>query len=325
MHYDVFNGDADGIIALLQLRLANPQSGQLVTGVKRDIELVKQIENQRNLSSAIILDISMDKNKTSLLNILNRNIPVFYCDHHFSGDIPQYPNLEALINPDAEICTSLLINQKLQGKYVDWAIAAAFGDNLHSRAEAIGKTRNLSAKEMDFLCELGTLINYNGYGASLDDLHIPPADLFRQLLNYPDPFALQSAPDSVFFQLRKGYDEDYAHTQNLNPIETTSECRIFELPDAGWARRISGVLSNELANQRPEQAHAVLTLNPNHNDYTVSVRAPLNNRVGADEICRQFSTGGGRKAAAGINALPREHKQHFIDVFNGYYTDTALK
>ena len=38
MHYDVFNGDADGIIALLQLRLSAPNSSEtqestLITGV----------------------------------------------------------------------------------------------------------------------------------------------------------------------------------------------------------------------------------------------------------------------------------------------------
>ncbi|MGL6056659.1 MAG: DHH family phosphoesterase, partial [Vibrio metschnikovii] len=43
MHYDVFNGDADGIIALLQLRLAEPIESQLVTGVKRDIQLLKKL------------------------------------------------------------------------------------------------------------------------------------------------------------------------------------------------------------------------------------------------------------------------------------------
>ncbi|MGB5082223.1 MAG: acetyltransferase, partial [Burkholderiales bacterium] len=34
---DVFNGDADGLCSLRQLRLAEPAESQLVTGVKRDI------------------------------------------------------------------------------------------------------------------------------------------------------------------------------------------------------------------------------------------------------------------------------------------------
>jgi len=42
--YDVFNGDADGICALLQLRHAEPVQSQLITGVKRDIKLLAQVD-----------------------------------------------------------------------------------------------------------------------------------------------------------------------------------------------------------------------------------------------------------------------------------------
>ena len=44
MHFDVFNGDADGIIALTQLRLAEPKDSQLITGIKRDIALLSQVD-----------------------------------------------------------------------------------------------------------------------------------------------------------------------------------------------------------------------------------------------------------------------------------------
>ena len=67
---------------------------------------------------------------------------------------------------------------------------------------------------------------------------------------------------------------------------------------------MSGVYGNDLANQSPDRAHAVLT--DIDGGYLVSVRAPLNNRSGADEVCRQFDTGGGRAAAAGINKLPHD-------------------
>ena len=41
---DVFNGDADGICALLQLRKAEPRDATLVTGVKRDINLLAKVD-----------------------------------------------------------------------------------------------------------------------------------------------------------------------------------------------------------------------------------------------------------------------------------------
>ena len=70
--------------------------------------------------------------------------------------------------------------------------------------------------------------------------------------------------------------------------------------------------SNDLTNQNPDRAHAVLTAKSNGN-YLVSVRAPLNNKQGASALCRQFPTGGGREAAAGINDLPADMLAQFID------------
>ena len=66
MHYDVFNGDADGILALVQLRLAEPKESQLITGVKRDISLLKRVDVEQ-ASSVTVLDISMEKNQEALI------------------------------------------------------------------------------------------------------------------------------------------------------------------------------------------------------------------------------------------------------------------
>lgn len=324
MHYDVFNGDADGIIALLQLRLNEPKISKLITGVKRDIKLLGKIASQDDVTSVTALDISMEKNSPALEQILERNIPVFYCDHHRSGDIPQSEQLTALIDLDAEICTSLLINQYLNCQYVYWAIAAAFGDNLYKPAERMAQEYGLSEQATAYLKELGTLINYNGYGSDLADLHISPADLYQQLIKFENPFELLDTPESPFFILKKGYELDYAEVNAVSPCFSDEVCEVYELPSEKWARRISGVYGNELANNNPDKAHAVLTLNPNGEDYTVSVRAPLNNRTGADELCCQFATGGGRKAAAGINHLPVADKEKFISVLHSFYEERVL-
>jgi hypothetical protein len=45
------------------------------------------------------------------------------------------------------------------------------------------------------------------------------------------------------------------------------------------------------------------------------VRAPLINKQGASKLCSQFPTGGGREAAAGINDLPSDQLDSFIDKF----------
>lgn len=320
MHYDVFNGDADGIIALLQLRLAKPKKSQLVTGVKRDIQLLEQVVEKGDATSVTVLDISLQKNITALNALLEQQIPIFYCDHHQSGDIPQSPYLTALINLDAEICTSLLINQHLKGQFQTWAIVGAFGDNMTKRAIALSHQSGLTSSQISFLKELGTLINYNGYGASLADLHIAPAELFQILLTYTNPFNLLNDTSSVFYQLKAGYQQDLAQLEGIKPTFETSDYQLFLLPNAAWARRISGDFGNQLANQNPDKAFAVLTLNENQADYTVSVRAPLNRREGADEVCNQFATGGGRRAAAGINCLPIDQVEAFVGVMAQRFT-----
>ncbi len=319
MHYDVFNGDADGIIALLQLRLNEPKNSKLITGVKRDIKLLDKIAVAEDIESVTVLDISMEKNHLGLAQLLERHIPVFYCDHHRSGDIPQSSCLSAHIDLDAEICTSLLVNNFLNGKYSYWAIAGAFGDNLYKPAANLAQEKGLSEQATAFLKELGTLINYNGYGSDLTDLHISPVDLYQELIAYNNPFELLDNPESPYFILKQGYELDYAEVNAIQPCFSNEVCEVYELPAERWARRISGVFGNELANQNPDKAHAVLTLNSNGKDYTVSVRAPLNNRTGADELCSQFATGGGRKAAAGINQLAVTDKNMFISALASFY------
>jgi len=87
----------------------------------------------------------------------------------------------------------------------------------------------------------------------------------------------------------------------------------FILPDAAWSRRISGFFSNLLANAFPMRAHAVLTVRAG--GYLVSVRAPASIPAGADALCRQFETGGGRSRAAGIQLLPEADLPRFLVAF----------
>tara|TARA_Y100000588_G_scaffold65221_1_gene65092 strand:+ start:7449 stop:8411 length:963 start_codon:yes stop_codon:yes gene_type:complete len=319
MHYDVFNGDADGIIALLQLRKAVPKSSKLITGVKRDIKLLQQVAQQSDVSGCTILDISMEKNIDALYDLIEREIPLFYCDHHRTGEVPQADCFTALINLDANTCTSLLINQHLSGRYADWAIVGAYGDNMFANAERLADSIGFNPDERAFLKELGILINFNGYGASVDDLHIGPNELFKKLMQYQSPFDLKHDLNSPYYVLKHGYEADNQFIKSVAPLESSDVSEIYQLPCEPWARRISGVFGNELANLSPDKAHAVLTLNKNKQDYTVSVRAPLNNRIGADEVCCQFPTGGGRKAAAGVNALPKDQVAKFIQVLNHFY------
>lgn len=311
---DVFNGDADGICSLLQLRQASPCDSTLVTGIKRDIKLLEKVQASPG-DMITVLDISLDKNRNDLVRNLQSGGKVFYVDHHFCGEIPGDDNLTTLIDTDPNICTSLLINQHLDNKHYLWAVTGAFGDNLKVSARTLARQHQLAENDTEQLLPLGIYLNYNGYGADLNDLHFAPDQLYQKLLPYRNPLDFIHDSSSVYPQLKSGYDEDNANAGHIKAEYQTDKIALFILPDETWARRISGVYSNELANQSPDRAHAVLTQNK-QNGYLISVRAPLNNKTGADELCRQFESGGGRKAAAGINHLPNTDLQLFIDKFN---------
>lgn len=309
---DVFNGDADGLCALHQLRLADPADSRLVTGPKREISLLKRVEAQSG-DRVTVLDIALSKNRDALDKLLEAGALVRYFDHHQPGDIPVHPHFEPHIDTDANVCTSLLVNRYLQGRHLAWAVAAAFGDNLADAARQAAVPLRLSAGQLAQLQSLGECLNYNGYGETLDDLFFDPADLYRQLRPFADPFAF-IAESPAYPTLKTGYQEDMARAVAVEPMEARASGRIFMLPAEKWARRISGVFGNRLAVESPAQAHAVLTGKP-EGGYLVSVRAPLVARSGADDLCSQFDSGGGRRGAAGINHLPESELGRFIAMF----------
>src|SRR5690606_2888498 len=105
-HIDVFNGDADGICSLVQLRNAQPVDSLLVTGVKRDIELLEKVDAVAG-DQLTVLDVSMDKNRGGVERALASGASVFYVDHHYAGEIPQHANMTAIINEAADVCTAL--------------------------------------------------------------------------------------------------------------------------------------------------------------------------------------------------------------------------
>lgn len=321
MQYDVFNGDADGIIALHQLRLQSPKPGAtLVTGVKRDIKLLQKIQDVKN-AEITVLDVSLDTNREPLCKLLEANNRVTYIDHHFAGELPANANLTTHLDPSPTTCTSLIVDSVLKGKYRPWAVAAAFGDNLHDSATTAAAEAGLSAEQIESLRELGELFNYNGYGATPEDLHFTPGALYSSLDGYEDPFTfIDNSKDLAI--LRQGFEEDMAKSLEQSVMDPTTHNRIYAFPDAPWARRVAGVFSNMRARERKDAAHALVVKNAD-GTYRISVRAPLNNRHSADSLCLEFPTGGGRTGAAGINQLPEEMLDRFIDRFHTIYAPSS--
>ncbi len=318
--YDIFNGDADGICALQQLRLAEPRNAELVTGLKREIGLLRRVEPGAG-DEITVLDVSLDTNRDALVAVLAAGARVFYADHHYAGEVPAHAGLAAHIDTAGDTCTSLIVNRVLDGAAAPWAVVGAFGDNLDAPARALGESIGFGREALASLQQLGICLNYNGYGFDLDDLLFHPAELYRRVAPHPDPLEF-AATDAGYAELRAQYESDVALASGASADAESSAGAVYLLPNEAWARRIVGVMGNDLAKRDPDRAHALL-VDMGDGFHRVSVRAPYNRKQGADELCRRFPSGGGRKAAAGINRLAADALPEFIDCFNRQFGDAA--
>lgn len=316
--YDVFNGDADGLCALHQLRLAEPCTGTLITGVKRDIALLRQVPLQPGIQ-VNVFDISLDSNSDALQALLASGASVRYFDHHSAARLQPHPGLESHIDQAPDVCTSLLVDRHLQGRYRHWAIAAAFGDNLNAVATRLASAAGLSAGQTGQLRQLGELLNYNAYGEQVSDLCYPPEQLYRAMQPYASPFDFIAAAPQ-FATLAACHADDNARLGQLQPLVQQPHAAVYRLPAEKWARRISGILANRLTETDPHKAYAILSSSADAS-LVVSVRAPKDSRHSAAGLCSQYPSGGGRVAAGGINHLPASEVDAFIGRFFAYFAD----
>jgi hypothetical protein len=314
-----FNGDADGLCALQQLRLVGPAAAgaeTLVTGVKRDIALLDRVAGGAG-DECTVLDVSLDVNRAGLLSLLEAGVSIRYFDHHFAGEIPQHPRLAAHIDLSPNVCTSLLVDRYLEGRRRGWAVVGVFGDSLTEEGKALAREAGLTEAAADQLKQLGVAINYNAYGETVADLHVPPAELAEEMLPYPDPLDFASRSPTCR-RLFDGYEADMAQARRLEPARRAAGAIVYVLPDAAWARRASGTLANDLAKAHAGSAVAIVSPRTS-GGYLVSVRVPRESAVSADEFCRKFPTGGGRRTAAGINHLPPEELDGFAAAFEAQF------
>lgn len=313
-----FNGDADGLCALQQLRLAGELDAavRLVSGVKRDIGLLERVRAGAG-ERVTVLDVSHERNGAEVVRLLGAGARVRYFDHHFAGELPEHPAFESFIDTAADVCTGLLVNRFLAGRHHRWAVVAAFGDGMAGPARALAAQHGLAQADLPALEELGLLLNYNAYGDSLADLHFDPLLLATELAPHADPLDFIRLSPS-FARLRTGYAADMAEAARLEPWVEGDGATLYRLPPESWARRVSGVLANQLAAQDPGRALGLLSQRAD-GDWTFSLRVPNGAALEADAFCRGYATGGGRKRAAGINRLPAAELQDFARELLGSY------
>ncbi|MDH5751771.1 MAG: acetyltransferase [Deltaproteobacteria bacterium] len=310
--FDVFNGDADGICSLQQIRLEEPLASILITDIKQTIRLAERFHPPEG-SQVNIFDVSFRDNRTAVERLLAAGCRVRYFDHHIPGDLLEHPLLETHIDTDSAVCTSLLVNAFLGGRQAPWAAVGAFGDNMSAPARSAVSSLGYGEDELRALEELGTLLNYNGYGTSLEDLHFHPVDLYLAVRDFQDPLEFhREAPQTA--ALREGFSGDLQQAEEKMPVMDGPEGKVFLFPHSAWARRVMGVFANKKARENPTRATAVGVENAD-GTLRVSVRAPLERPRGANDLCRKFPNGGGRAGAGAINNLPLGDMDRFLTEF----------
>lgn len=320
MHIDAFNGDADGLCALHQWRLVHPAESLLVTGVKRDVHLLSRVQAGPG-DVVTVFDIALRENRDDAQRLLEHGAALVYFDHHETAELAPSPRLTLHWDPSPDVCTSLIVDRELGGVHRLWAVVAAFGDNLDEVGKRLAAERRVNAGDTEALAELGRLLNYNAYGDTLADLHVHPAELYRAIQPYRNPLRCSKEVPQLAV-LRDAFAGDWALASDVPPVRAGPTGIAVRLPAEPWARRIHGTLANRLAGDSPERAVAVLVENED-GTVRVSVRAPQTRPEGADRLCREFPTGGGRALAAGISRLPAGEVESFLTRFERTFGETG--
>ncbi len=275
MRWFAFNGDADGICSMVQWGLVHGLEGKTITGVKRDIDLLRKI-NPESGEEIICMDISLARNHSTARELCERGFKITWFDHHLAGE--PIDGLDAHIDTSSNVCTAKIVENFL-GVESDWAQVALHGDGL-----------SVHSSKPEFK-ELGELLNYNGYGANLEDLHFHPDVLMRLCLESKTPGEFLQTP--AFETLKEGFADDMKNVESINEVDG-----IYLLPNEAWARRVVGVVAHRINSTGPGP-HVIAI------DKGQTLQVSLRGDEGIGDICSMFG-GGGRATAGGIDELPKE-------------------
>ena len=274
MRWYAYNGDADGICSMVQWGLVYGIEGQRITGVKRDIELLERV-NPESDDEIIVMDISLARNHARAVELSSQGFDITWFDHHLAGD--PIDAIATHIDTSSDVCTARIV-EKYLGVESDWAQVALHGDGLSVHSSK------------DEFKELGELLNYNGYGADLSDLHFHPDDLLLLCLRAKTP---QNFMDTqAFMTLKNGFESDLSNAKN---IELNNG--YYLLPNEAWARRVVGVMAHRI-NESGDGPHVIAI------DKGDTLQVSIRGSEGIGDLCKMFG-GGGRATAGGIDALPK--------------------
>ncbi len=313
---DVFTGGADGLCALHQYRLVYLTDSVLIAGTKRDPAILQSVR-ARYGDTVTIMNVSLEPHQEVIRYLLALGVDITYFDHHYYGSLIKHKGLTAIVGDDPATCTSALVDRYLGGKHRIWAVVAAFGVNRHRLAARLARPLRLSAAQLAALKGLGQCISYNAYGELESDFFIHPAQLYRIIKPYTDPFRLLGK-EEVFAQLNRLRGEDLSRALQAKPSFISGNVIEYVLRDAAESRRVRGELASHLAILHPKTAYAIFVPNA-IGGYAVSLRVPRAAKPGVDEFCRWFGGGEGNAEAAGMSNLSASDLPLFTRAFAAEY------
>ena len=274
MRWYAYNGDADGICSMVQWGLVYGIEGKRITGVKRDIELLERVSPNPD-DEIIVMDISLARNHARAVELSSQGFDITWFDHHLAGD--PIDAIATHIDTSSDVCTARIV-EKFLGVDSDWAQVALHGDGL-----------SVHSSKPEFK-ELGELLNYNGYGADLSDLHFHPDELLLLCLQAKTPQKFMDT--QAFMTLKNGFESDLSNAKNIEPSNG-----YYLLPNEAWARRVVGVMAHRI-NESGDGPHVIAI------DKGETLQVSIRGSEGIGELCKMFG-GGGRATAGGIDALPK--------------------
>ena len=119
---------------------------------------------------------------------------------------------------------------------------------------------------------------------------------------------------AAFRRLLEGHANDLKAVQGLTPYTANDKATVYVLPDRAWARRLCGTLANQLVARNNGRSVAVLTPRSD-GDFLVNLRIGSASASRADIFCSRYPAGGGRHGAGGIDRLPDQDMDRFINEF----------
>ena len=254
---DVCAGDADALCAVLQWRLHEPKAAQMVSGPLCATASLGRFQLLPG-DDVLVCNVPFNSQPAPGMSgpIGNARVQYLDCRGQAPGDSSPYS--KAGHSTDAKVCTSLLVNHLLQGKFGGWALVGAYGSQVQQGVNAHALQLGFSAGARKRLQRLGEVITYNAEVIHPRYLYAEPATLYARLLRYDDPLEfLQS--ESLADELDELRQSDLQTGLAWKPYWRDAHASVYVLPDEAWAARVARYLKSRLAILDPERAIAVLS------------------------------------------------------------------